>query len=207
MKTKHDSRAPLITIAAFTLLVVAGIYAASRTSGAPSRGQDGTNGGTAPATIDDLVGKPAPKFSLRDRDGKEYSSENLKGNNVVLFFNEGIMCYPGCWNQVAALGTDSRFSEGDTTRAFSVVADRPNDWLKAIQKMPELASANILFDTDRSVSRRFAMLTANSSMHFGSLPGHTYVLIDKKGVVRYVYDDPRMAINNDMIAAEVGKLQ
>ena len=50
------------------------------------------------------------------------------------------------------------------------------------------------------------MLTLDSSMHYGSLPGHTYVIIDKEGIVRYVYDDPRMAINNDLLVAELGKL-
>ena len=206
MKKTNNSYAPAIVLAVVGVFVIAGIYVANKTNGTASGGQAGAGGGGAPSSIDDLVGKPAPKFSLSDRNGTEYSLENLKGKNVVLFFNEGIMCYPGCWNQVASLGKDARFNGGDTL-AFSVVVDQPNDWAKAIQKMPELESAKILFDTSRSASRAYAMLTANSSMHFGSLPGHTYVLIDKEGVVRYVYDDPRMAINNELITAEVEKLE
>ena len=43
-------------------------------------------------------------------------------------------------------------------------------------------------------------------MHPGSLPGHTYVVIDKKGIVRYIFDDPNMGIRNDQLVAEITKL-
>src|SRR3989338_954173 len=70
--------------------------------------------------IDDLVGADAPDFSLPDINGVIYSKEALKGKRIVLFFNEGLMCYPACWSQVASLGADTRFNDG-TTAVFSVV--------------------------------------------------------------------------------------
>ena len=62
------------------------------------------------------------------------------------------------------------------------------------------------FDDDTAVSRQFGMLTTESSMHKGLFPGHSYVLIDKEGIVRYVLDDPSMRINNDKLVTELGKL-
>ena len=38
------------------------------------------------------------------------------------------------------------------------------------------------------------------------MPGHTYYVIDKGGVLRYIFDDPQMGVRNEMIAAEVAKL-
>ncbi len=154
----------------------------------------------------ELLNKPVPQFTLEDRNGVKYSPADLKGKNVVLFFNEGLMCYPACWNQIVALGKDKRFKRNDTI-ALSVVVDEPSDWQSAIMQMPELGYATIIFDHDRAVSKRFGMLTADSSMHYGSFPGHTYVVIDKEGVVRFVYDDPRMAINDDLIASEMDTLK
>ncbi len=152
-----------------------------------------------------LIGNPAPPLSLKDRNGVTYSTDSLKGKNVVLFFNEGIMCYPACWNQMVALATDNRLQASDTV-ALSVVIDAPAEWQSAIQKMPDLGKATVLFDTDKSVSQAYGMLTAPSSMHYGSYPGHTFVIIDKQGVVRFVYDDPNMGVDNDRIVSDLQTL-
>ena len=115
------------------------------------------------------------------------------------------MCYPACWNQIVALGKDERFKNADVV-VLSVVVDLPEEWQKAIEKMPELAEATVVFDKGAAVSSKFNMLKAKSSMHYGSLPGHTYVIIDKEGIVRHVFDDSNMAIHNDKLVEEIVKL-
>ena len=40
-------------------------------------------------------------------------------------------------------------------------------------------------------------------MHKGTYPGHTYILIDKQGIIRFTYDDPTMAIQNDLIYSKI----
>ncbi len=154
---------------------------------------------------DTLAGKPAPDFTLKDRNGTTYALNDLRGKNVVLFFNEGLMCYPACWSQIVELGRDERFKRDDTV-VLSVVVDRPKEWESAIKKMPALADATVVFDIDASVSDAYGVLTAESSMHYGQFPGHTYVLIDGQGIVQHVYDDPNMAIHNDQLVAELTKL-
>lgn len=155
-------------------------------------------------TSTSLINKPFPNVMLKDKDGKAYPLESLKGKNVVLFFNEGLMCYPACWNQMAAFGTDARFNSTDTV-ALSVVVDSSQDWQQAIAKMPDLAKAITLFDVGASVSRQLGILSMGSSMHTGQLPGHTYILIDKQGIVREVFDDPNMGNNNEAILQKISK--
>lgn len=206
MKKKNTST--IIATIAIIAFVLGGFYLMSRGNGGSQASADPMHGGgsSAPAgSFNDLVGKPIPQFSLRDRNGTEYSSENLKGKNVVLFFNEGIMCYPACWNQMVSLATDPRFNSADIA-AFSVVIDNPGDWQSAIRKMPDLGKATVLFDSDKSVSRSMGMLTVPSSMHYGSYPGHSFVLVDKQGIVRSVFDDPNMGIDNDRVATDLQKL-
>lgn len=153
-----------------------------------------------------LIDNPAPSFSLQDRNGTVYSQDSLKGKDTIIFFNEGLMCYPSCWTQMVSLANDERF-RGSDTQVLAVVVDSARDWGQAIAKMPELGKSTVLFDTDRVASKAFGMLNVKSSMHPGSYPGHTYLLIDKEGVVRFMYDDPRMGLNNDLIALKLQELK
>ncbi len=150
------------------------------------------------AELDSMVDKSAPAFSLTDRDGKIYSSDTLRGKKVVLFFNEGLMCYPACWNQIASFPKDERFGEMNA-EVLSVVVDPKEQWQKAVDKMSELAAATVVFDTNGTVSKKYGTLTTKSSMHYGTLPGHTYIILDSDGIVRYVFDDVTMGINNDKL--------
>ncbi len=198
----------VITVVVIIALVGGAFYLMGRGSGSPGGPTvtDSMQGGNtaSPGAFSDLIGKPAPAFSLKDRNGTTYSPDSLKGKNVVLFFNEGIMCYPACWNQMGAFATDERFNSSGTA-VLSVVTDQPGDWASAIRKMPNLAEVTVLFDTDKSVSQSFGMLRAPSSMHYGSSSGHSFVLIDKQGIVRSVFDDPNMGIDNDKVVAELAK--
>ncbi len=153
-----------------------------------------------------LIGKPMPDIQLSDKDGKTYAVADFKGKNTVLFFNEGLMCYPACWNQMAAFGSDERFNS-DQIQAISVVVDSAKDWQTAIAKMPQLAKASTMFDANANASRQLGLLTTASSMHRGSLPGHTYIVLDKEATVRYVFDDPNMAVANDMLFSKIGELK
>lgn len=148
-----------------------------------------------PSIFDALRDQKAPDFSLVDYNGKTISLESLKGKNVLLFFNEGLMCYPACWNQIVAFGKDTAFQKAGVT-VLNITVDPKSRWEQAITKMPELASATVLFDEDRRVSTVYGVLTVSSSMHRGQFPGHSYVVIDKNGTVKFIKDDPEMAIRN-----------
>lgn len=162
----------------------------------------------APAAGDTyaLVGKPLPEIDLRDRDGNAFPMQRLRGRTTVLFFSEGLMCYPVCWDQIAAFVTDPKFGGKDIV-AISVVTDSPRVWQRAAEKMPVLARATVLFDPGAAASRRLGLLALGSSMHPGQLPGHTYLLIDAGGVVREVIDDPNMAVNNELLLKLAAKLK
>lgn len=218
-KNNNDKKIPVVTIVVVSVAVLAlgyflfksspdNLANSARVNQAASTDDHHGSGAAMAANSDQLnalVGKPVPDIELKDKDGKTYTAADFKGKNTVLFFNEGLMCYPACWNQIAAFGSDERFNGGEI-QAISVVVDSASDWQRAIEKMPQLAKANTMFDNGANASRQLGMLTTTSSMHRGSLPGHTYVVIDKEGIVRYVFDDPNMAMANDMLFGKIGEL-
>ena len=153
-----------------------------------------------------LVGKVAPDFTLESYDQGQVNLQKLRGKKVVLFFTEGLMCYPSCWNQMAAFAKDSTFNNKDTV-TLSITVDPKNDWRQAVEKMPELSSATVLFDTDRSVSNTYGVLSLSSSMHKGQFPGHTYLILDKEGIVQFARDDPQMGIRNEELKIELEKIK
>lgn len=157
------------------------------------------------AVFDGLINNPAPDFTLTSYDGKSISLKDFRGKKVILFFNEGLMCYPACWNQIIAFGQDKDFSAKNTV-ILNITVDSKDDWKKAIDKMPELAGSIVLLDPDRLVSNLYGVLTLNSSMHRGQFPGHTYIIIDKEGVVRFTQDDAQMAVRNKELMSQIEKL-
>jgi peroxiredoxin len=211
-KNNYNKKTPWLTIVIVAVVVLGLGYFLVKSSPQNTNqtsavdNMHGSPGAPNTEQLNALVGKPMPDIQLSDKDGKVFTTTDFKGKTTVLFFNEGLMCYPACWNQMASFGSDSRFNS-DTIQAISVVTDSANDWKTAIAKMPQLAKATTLFDTGSNASRQLGMLTTNSSMHRGSLPGHTYVVIDKDGIVRYVFDDPNMAIANDMLFGKIGELK
>lgn len=157
------------------------------------------------ATMQSLVGNSAPSFALKDWQEKEYTNENLKGKKVILFINEGLACYPACWDQMKQLSSDARLNTDDTV-ALSVVMDSKENWQTAKANMPDIGDINVVFDTGGLVSKAFGATVAASSMH-GGVPGHSYIIIDKDGIVRFMLDDPKMAINNAKLYTEIEKLK
>lgn len=208
-QTKQNTGLILGVVGAVVLFGVLFVYSQKNKAGLGQANMNGHNhyqGSVNSGQLNNLVGKQVPSFSLTDISGNVYSSESLKGKKVVLFFNEGLMCYPACWNQIAALGRDERLNKDGDILAFSIVVDSANDWQKAINQMPELSKATVLFDKGAAVSQKFGVLNLPSSMHPGSLPGHTYVILDKEGTIKWVFDDPNMGIRNDQLMSEISKL-
>lgn len=152
----------------------------------------------------DAMGKKAPDFSLDSNFGNVNMRDYI-GKTVVLFFAEGAMCYPSCWDQMAALAEDPRLNN-EKVVSLSVVVDEKKDWEEIIKKVPRLGNARMAFDTERKASSAYDVLSLESSMHRGAYPGHTYFIVDKNGFIRYALDDPRMGIRNDLLAAEISKI-
>ena len=131
----------------------------------------------------------APDFSLKATDGRTVSLSQYKGKNVLLYFQEGVMCQP-CWKQIGTMQQNiGRFRQLDT-EIVTISVDSSSTW-EPILKAEGVTTIPVLVDSDRKVSKAYGVLNLPSQMH-ADRPGHTFVLVDKNSKIAWIADYPTM---------------
>lgn len=150
------------------------------------------------------VGIAAPDFSLPDINGETFTLSFYRGkSHVLLFFSEGLACSP-CLQQIRDLDQlNQQFADLNVVLA-SITGDPVNllaDWARS--SGPRYGK--VLSDQSLAVSKMYDMLGADVSMMPGTAPGHTFILVDKSGIVewRADYGPSNMYVPNDQIIAAV----
>jgi peroxiredoxin Q/BCP len=152
------------------------------------------------------VGSKAPDFSLPDTTGGTFRLSDYRGKtNVLLFFNEGLACAP-CLSQMRDLDQINSQLTGLNVLLVSITGDQLSllvDWAKSSGPQYGL----LLSDQSLDISRTYDMLGADVSMMPGTAPGHTFVLVNKAGIIvwRADYGPYNMYIQNNEIIAQVRK--
>lgn len=124
----------------------------------------------SPWAIDELVGKKAPDFFLKDMNEKPFSLSSLKGKVVLINF-WATWC-PPCRSEMPSLNKlHKEFGSGELV-VLAVSTDKTSSGVRDfLSKHP--VDFPVLMDSDSKVSRQFKVF---------SLP--TTFLLDKRGVIR-----------------------
>ena len=122
-------------------------------------------------------------FVERDvMDGREISSESLRGKKTLLFFSEGVMCQ-ACFVQIRdieQIGTQLR------KRGIGLVSITPDSEEVLRHAIDQYGiSTPMIADDDRDMSAAFD--TLGRGMH-SDTPGHAFVLVDRTGKVVWQRD-------------------
>lgn len=150
------------------------------------------------------AGALAPDFTLRDINGDTFSLSSYRGKaNVLLFFNEGLSCAP-CLSQM----TDLDQMNQQFTKLNIVVVSITGDSLNLLSNWAQSSGprySKVLSDQSLAVSRAYDMLGPDKSMMPGSAPGHSFVLVNKQGMIiwREDYGPYDMSVPNNEIMAAV----
>lgn len=135
------------------------------------------------------IGRPRPgemaqPIRLRATDGTTFDLAALKGQTVLVFFQEGVGCQP-CWDQIKDIEKNfGQFQALGIDKFVSVTTD-PLPALK--QKVEdEHLSTPVLSDGGAVVSKSY---DANKYGMMGDqMDGHSFVLVNKDGVVSWRAD-------------------
>ncbi len=107
-----------------------------------------------------------------------------RGDSVLLYFQEGIMCQP-CWDQIKDIEADfEKFQQLGVDQVVTITTD-PLDALQ--QKVAdEGMTTPVLADPGAGVSEAWG--TAGIGMMGASMNGHSFVLVDEKGIIEWRAD-------------------
>ncbi len=130
-----------------------------------------------------MIGSAAPGFILPSTTGEEISLSEYKGkNNILLYFQEGVMC-PPCWTQMVDFERRIGEFEKNDIKILTITTDRLYQSTTYARQVG--TNLPVLADEDRSISRMYDAL--KDSMHPGERPGHLFVLVNKEGNIVWRY--------------------
>jgi peroxiredoxin len=149
-----------------------------------------------------IAGKTAPDFTLPAVDGSSVRLSELRAkSNVLLYFQEGIMC-PPCWQQMRDLKGDADKLAALNTALVTITVD-PLDQLKANVPRERVEGMTLLSDNDLKVSSLYQALY--TGMMGGRTPGHSFVLIGTDGTILWRRDFKEMYVTDPTILDPVAK--
>lgn len=130
------------------------------------------------------AGELAPGFSLPSTTGGAVRLSDLRGKNVLLYFQEGIGC-EGCWTQLKDIESDMGRFQQLGIRDVITITTNPLGALK--QKVnDETITLPVLSDESFAVSRAYN--ATKYGMMAGSADGHTFILVGPDGRIRWRAD-------------------
>lgn len=176
-------RHPALRVAtwlACTLAVVALFAVAVMSTGKRSSAANRLNSG------------PAPAFAAQNMvNGRLLTSGVFKKGDTLLFFSEGVMCQ-ACLQQIQSL---ERVSDQLAKRHIALVSITPDSPEQLRQAVADYKiHTPLLTDESRRMSTDYDVL--GLGMH-ADMPGHSFILVDRHGVIRWRHDYTEMFVPTD----------
>lgn len=130
------------------------------------------------------AGDKAPNIVLPSTEDSMFDLSSLKGQTVLLFFQEGIMCQP-CWDQVREIETSF-----DSFRSLGIdtIVTISTDPLKELKQKVEMERLSTLFLSDESVQVSEAYTTNRYTMMGKNYNGHSFIVVGPDGIIKWRAD-------------------
>ena len=140
--------------------------------------------------------RTAPDFTLTDTAGVEHTLAEHRGENVVLYFNEGA----GCQSCIVQMGEIEKRAAELAKANVTVLPIVMNTRAQILRDMELNGVTTPFLLDDGTVSDAYD--TLGKGMHAG-LPGHSFVLIDTEGQQRWYGEYPSMWLDPGELLDEI----
>lgn len=146
--------------------------------------QPTANQKSAFAVGDPGPGQQAPPITLASTQGDTFDLSSMKGQTVLLYFQEGLTCQP-CWDQLKDIESQiSQFRALGIDQVVSITTD-PIDQIQLKASDMGLTSP-VLSDPNLAVSQQYS---ANQYGMMGdSRDGHTFIVVGPDGNIEWRAD-------------------
>ncbi len=187
VKSKTDQqretakRRLLVRVTVGVAIVGALLFAVFQTGG----GNDATNAAGPPFDVGTPgPGAQAPTFELPSTSGGTFDLADARGDTVLLYFQEGIMCQP-CWDQIDDI--EERFADFQALGVDRMVSITTDDLDLLRQKVTdEDLQTPVLSDPDLALAEDY---NANQYGMMGtSMYGHSFILVGPDGEIQWRAD-------------------
>jgi len=137
----------------------------------------------------------APAFSLPATDGSTVSLSDFSGQNVLLYFSEGVGC-DACFYQMTSLEKDaSVLKDADISTVIPIVVNPMTDVQQTVKQFD--LKTPWLVDADMSISSAYNVIGAG--MH-ADLPGHSFA----SGQIKWQMAYPSMFASAQQLVKDMG---
>jgi peroxiredoxin len=140
--------------------------------------------------------RTAPDFTLTDTAGVQHTLAEHRGENVVLYFNEGA----GCQSCIVQMGEIEKRAAELAKANVTVLPIVMNTRAQILRDMELNGVTTPFLLDDGTVSKAYD--TLGQGMHAG-LPGHSFVLIDTEGQQRWYGEYPSMWLDPGELLDEI----
>jgi peroxiredoxin len=182
IRARHrvDGRVKALAFIGAGVLILAAIFYSSGLKDSAAIGHDAY----AYEVAEPAMGDPAPNLVLPGTDGAMFELSAYRGETILLYFHEGLMCQP-CWDQIVEIEQNwARYEAFGIDRIVSVTND-PLDLIEQKVRDDGIHSL-VLADPDLAVT---SIYQANHyGMMAGDKAGHTFLLIDETGSILWRAD-------------------
>lgn len=193
-----------IVTAVIAVFAVAGLYVIHQNSHDKHTASAG--GGFKHVEGQPGKGSTAPAFTLTSATGQQVSLSDFRGKNVLLYFQEGLMCEP-CWTQIKDLEQNkTALQTAGIDAVVSITTDPASQLSRKVRD--EKLSTPVLSDQTMHVSRAYS---ANQYGMMGDArDGHSLVLVGPNGTISWRADyggapDYTMFLPTQQILADLGR--
>ena len=142
------------------------------------------------------VGQPAPDFTLNTTSAQPFRLSKLRGRHVVLYFYPKDDT-PGCTTQACTFRDQYEDFKDLGAEVVGISSDSETSHQKFAQK--HRLPFELLADTEGAVRKLYEVPRAL----LGLLPGRVTFVIDKKGVIQYIFNSLSGATDHVRKAREV----
>ncbi|MPY80305.1 MAG: redoxin domain-containing protein [Actinophytocola sp.] len=169
-------------IAVFAVVVLFFVYQSSQSQ--PDPAASGSASGYKHVAGEPGIGEKAPGFTLPSSTGGEISLADFRGESVLLYFQEGLMCQP-CIDQITDLeANQADLDKAGIDRVLSISHD-PID--QVTQKASdENLSTPWLSDPQQQVIHAYD--AHKYGMMQGQTAGHSFILVSPDGTIQWRAD-------------------
>lgn len=131
-------------------------------------------------------GEVAPAINLIASDGSAFDLASFRGQTVLLYFQEGIMCQ-ACWVQLKDIEKNfADFKDVGIDQIVTITTD-PVIPLAEVVEMNELQSL-VISDRTVSVSKSYNTNLYGMPGMGVKYNGHSFILVDTEGIIQWRAD-------------------